>query len=94
MERSVNVAVQLLTLNYEGEAYAIIDKAILEIKNSGLLHRICPFKITQPPLDSGFMYYGMGENRSKCRFLEIIIPFFPPDPQTLHLYNRLRVLHL
>lgn len=60
MERSVNVAVQLLTLNYEGEAYAIIDKAILEIKKSGLLHRICPFKITQPQLDKRFyvLWYG------------------------------------
>ncbi|MCK4699303.1 MAG: thiamine-binding protein [Bacteroidales bacterium] len=44
MEPLVNIAVQLLPLNYEGEAYTIIDKAILEIKKSGLSYRVCPFE--------------------------------------------------
>lgn len=40
----INAAIQLLPLKTEMERYAIVDKAIALIRDSGLNYQVCPFE--------------------------------------------------
>jgi uncharacterized protein YqgV (UPF0045/DUF77 family) len=44
MKHSINLGIQVLPLNYTGDKYAIIDKAIEVIQTSGLKYKVCPFE--------------------------------------------------
>lgn len=44
MEKIVNAGIQVVPLNIVDPGYSIIDKAIGEIKNSGLEHMVTPFE--------------------------------------------------
>lgn len=45
MEHTVNLAIQVLPLHHTQEkAYAIVDVAIEQIKQSGLHYVVCPFE--------------------------------------------------
>ncbi len=45
MSNTANLAIQVLPLGKETkEAYAIIDQAIAQIKDSGMPHQVCPFE--------------------------------------------------
>ena len=40
----INAALQLLRLDYSGDKYSVIDKAIELIKDSKLNYKVCPFE--------------------------------------------------
>lgn len=45
MDYNVNLAIQILPLHLgKDEAYAIIDKAIAKVQQSGLKYVVCPFE--------------------------------------------------
>jgi uncharacterized protein (TIGR00106 family) len=44
MFNQVNIAVQIIPFSKEKEVYAMIDKAIAVIQESGLKHQVCPFE--------------------------------------------------
>lgn len=44
MNKLVNVAVQLLPKSSTKDSYAIVDKAIEVIANSGIKYKVCPFE--------------------------------------------------
>ena len=39
-----NIAIQILPLDYEGDKYVLIDRAIAVIQASGLKYQVCPFE--------------------------------------------------
>ena len=41
--KTVNIAIQVLPKT-SGNAYAVVDRAIEVIKNSGVKYRVCPFE--------------------------------------------------
>lgn len=43
-DRIVNLAIQVLPLSGSGDKYAIIDRAIRCIDQSGLKYKVCPFE--------------------------------------------------
>lgn len=44
MKNKVNIALQVLPQSKTKESYAIVDKAIEVIQNSGLKYQVCPFE--------------------------------------------------
>jgi uncharacterized protein YqgV (UPF0045/DUF77 family) len=44
MEKTINVAFQILPKSNEKDAYELVDSAIAVIENSGLKYRVCPFE--------------------------------------------------
>ena len=44
MNEQINAAIQVLPEGSKDFAYRIVDKAIEEIKNSGLTYYVCPFE--------------------------------------------------
>lgn len=40
----INAAIQLLPLKTDEHRYAVVDKAIALIRNSGLNYKVCPFE--------------------------------------------------
>ncbi len=44
MDKKINVAVQILPFGQSIDKYAIIDKAIEVVQQSGLKHKVCPFE--------------------------------------------------
>lgn len=44
MNRIINLGIQVIPLRYEGDKYAIIDKAIHLIQQSGFSYRVTPFE--------------------------------------------------
>ena len=44
MSHTVNIAIQVLPKIKGGDTYAIVDKAIEAIQQSGVKYRVCPFE--------------------------------------------------
>jgi uncharacterized protein (TIGR00106 family) len=44
MKQNINLAIQILPKSKDLDAYAIIDKAIEAIQQSGLKYLVCPFE--------------------------------------------------
>lgn len=43
-ENKVNLSIQIIPKSPEGNTYELVDKAIDEIKKSGVEYRVCPFE--------------------------------------------------
>jgi uncharacterized protein (TIGR00106 family) len=44
MNHKINLALQVLPKVKDGNTYAVVDKAIEVIQQSGVLYRVCPFE--------------------------------------------------
>jgi uncharacterized protein YqgV (UPF0045/DUF77 family) len=42
--KQINLAVQVLPFGGKKHAYEIVDEAIKQIQNSGLIYKVCPFE--------------------------------------------------
>ncbi|MDA3911103.1 MAG: thiamine-binding protein [Bacteroidales bacterium] len=42
--KQINLAVQVLPFGGKKHAYEIVDEAIKQIRNSGLIYKVCPFE--------------------------------------------------
>lgn len=44
MSHTINLAIQILPTIENGDTYAVVDKAIETIQQSGVKYRVCPFE--------------------------------------------------
>lgn len=53
MNNIINLGIQVIPLRFEGDKYAIIDKAIYQIQNSGYKYIVTPFEtVIEGPEDA------------------------------------------
>jgi len=75
MKNTINLGIQVIPLRYTGDKYAIIDKAIHLIQQSGYTHTVTPFEtVIEGPEDE--LYELIKKIRNACYdngCLELII---------------------